>query len=243
MKQVKRIIISSVAALFLTSSITVIAQWNKKPSTEWTSVETRKLLSDSPWSKTQNFLTVVDTPIAGSRNPDFDRPRETTDGTFSIPHQIYFRICLFSAKPIREALSRTLAQDIDERVKDQTSSLLDDSTPAELDDRIVILVSAASQKESFRLQEAQSSLNKYRTEDLKPNTYLEVKGGKRVYLSEYRSYGSLGSVFIFPRSVDGEPFITAESGELHFHSQLSKTFLLDARYKTKDMIYQGKLEY
>ena len=70
-----------------------------------------------------------------------------------------------------------------------------------------------------------------------------MKRAKRVFLSEYKSYGRVGGVFIFPRLVDGEPLITDKSGELHFHTKLTKLFKLDARYKPKDMIYQGKLEH
>jgi hypothetical protein len=43
--------------------------------------------------------------------------------------------------------------------------------------------------------------------------------------------------------VDGQPFVTAESQEVRFFTELSNAYKLDRRYKTKDMMYEGKLEY
>jgi len=43
--------------------------------------------------------------------------------------------------------------------------------------------------------------------------------------------------------VDGNPFITPESEEIHFVSELDGTYRLDRRYKVKEMMYDGKLEY
>ena len=152
-------------------------------------------------------------------------------------------MCLLSAKPVREAISRRLLRDKrDDRLDDTIHGLLEDFTREAESENVVILVSCAS-KPGFRLEQAQAALDNHKTDDLKSETFLEVKGGKRVYLSEYKSYGRVGGVFIFPRLVDGEPLITDKSGELHFHTKLSKLFKLDARYKPAEMVYQGKLEY
>jgi hypothetical protein len=43
--------------------------------------------------------------------------------------------------------------------------------------------------------------------------------------------------------VDGKPFITPESEEIHFVAPLSDNYKLDRRFKVKDMMYEGKLEY
>ncbi|HSQ19547.1 MAG TPA: hypothetical protein VLR92_04150, partial [Blastocatellia bacterium] len=76
-------------------------------------------------------------------------------------------------------------------------------------------------------------------------TYLEVKGGKRIYLQEFQPTrpDGFGARLIFPRLVDGKPFITPESEDIHFVAPISDTYRLDRRFKVKDMMYEGKLEY
>ena len=66
-----------------------------------------------------------------------------------------------------------------------------------------------------------------------------------VFLEEYQTpkTDGLGARLVFPRLVDGKPWLTTESAEIHFYSELSSTYKVDTRYKVKDMIYQGKLEY
>jgi hypothetical protein len=84
---------------------------------------------------------------------------------------------------------------------------------------------------------------------LKNTTFLEIKGGKRIFLQEFQPAtpdglgARIGARFIFQRLVDGKPFITPESEEIHFFSPLSGTYKLDRRFKIKDMMYEGKLEY
>jgi hypothetical protein len=84
---------------------------------------------------------------------------------------------------------------------------------------------------------------------LKNTTFLEIKGGKRIFLQEFQPAGTdamgarIGGRFIFQRLVDGKPFITPESEEIHFFAPLSDTYKLDRRFKIKDMMYEGKLEY
>jgi len=86
------------------------------------------------------------------------------------------------------------------------------------------------------------------TETTKTNSYLENRDGKRIYLSEYSppSKDGSGAKFVFPRVLDGKPFLTADSGEVRFHSEFSagsNNVKLDRRYKVADMMYDGKLEY
>lgn len=68
---------------------------------------------------------------------------------------------------------------------------------------------------------------------------------QRVFLDNYQSPKSdgLGARLDFPRLVEGKPWITEASEDIHFYCELSTTYKLDTRYTIKDMIYQGKLEY
>ena len=225
------------------SPLSATGQIDKKPYTKWTRAEARLVLSDSPWGKSQRFITGSGDELP--KKIDINNPAGEIGPNVTSPNSLSFMMCLLSAKPVREAISRRLLRDEDERdasLDDTIHALLEDFTPKGESEHIAILVSAASSP-GPRLQEAQAALINKTTDDLKPETFLEVKGGKRVALSEYRSYGRVGGVFIFPRVVDGEPLINAKSGELRFHTKLSKVFKLDARYRPKDMIYQGKLEY
>jgi hypothetical protein len=52
----------------------------------------------------------------------------------------------------------------------------------------------------------------------------------------------LGAKFVFPRQVDGQPFLT-ETGDVRFFAQLSDKITLNTKYKLQDMVYEGKLEY
>jgi hypothetical protein len=111
------------------------------------------------------------------------------------------------------------------------------------------------------LQDARALLQKLTTTTIKNNTYLLTKEGQRVFLQEYQAprNDGLGARFVFPRLVDGKPFITPDSGEILFHADLGggsrlnstlpnsdaarNAFTLNTRYKVKDMMYDGKLEY
>ena len=82
-------------------------------------------------------------------------------------------------------------------------------------------------------------------ERLKQNTYLELKNGKRVFLEEYGSpeRDLMGARFRFRKMVDGQPFITRESGDIHFHAQMTQNLSLNARFKASDLMYEGTFEY
>src|ERR1041385_4817668 len=79
---------------------------------------------------------------------------------------------------------------------------------------------------------------------LKPVTYLERKGGKRLELMDYRpaTDDGLGAKFVFSRALNGAPFLDANSGEVRFVTELGK-LKINRRFKVADMMYDGKLEY
>jgi len=87
--------------------------------------------------------------------------------------------------------------------------------------------------------------NSVNTGLIKNNTYLEVKGGRRLFLQQYQppTKDGLGAKFVFPRIFEEKVFITPESGDLRFYSELSNNLKLNMRFKVADMMYEGKLEY
>jgi hypothetical protein len=53
MKPVCRVFVISSLVLVLAHPLSLSAQWNKKPYTEWSEREAMKLLNDSPWCQTK----------------------------------------------------------------------------------------------------------------------------------------------------------------------------------------------
>jgi hypothetical protein len=82
------------------------------------------------------------------------------------------------------------------------------------------------------------------TESLQKSVYLERKDGKKLYLMEYRApvEDGMGAKFVFPRTMDGQPFLSGDD-TVRFVAQLNEKLKLNTRYKLSDMLYDGKLEY
>lgn len=242
MNRVKRALVLSVAGILVSLPPFASAQWEQKPYDKWTEKDAWKVLNNSPWGRTQVFSSPVTLfrempnrgPVAEASR---SRPPSAT--------HVNFRIRFLSAKPVRQALSRLVELDKKEEMSYDLAEHLRQIASGEFLEYIVITVSCDSQDPGVNAQEAQSLLHKRGTADLKNNTFLETKGGKRVFLQEYQQprRDGLGARFIFPRLVDGEPFITPESQEIRFFAELSGEYRLDRRYKTRDMVYEGKLEY
>jgi hypothetical protein len=53
----------------------------------------------------------------------------------------------------------------------------------------------------------------------------------------------LGAKFIFPRMVEGVPFLSTQSGTVRFIAQFGDTFKLNMQFKVADMVFDQKLEY
>jgi hypothetical protein len=252
-----------VIAMLLACSAVTWAQWNKKPYTEWSEKESLKLLNDSPWGQTQTF---TDTSRSASTT------RSGTGQTTAIAETINvrFRIRFMSAKPVRQAIGRVMELQRQGELPASVAKQLKAFAAAEFPDYIIITVTCDADSASNMLQQANSLLSKLTTVDLKNNTYLLTNSGERVFIQEYQAprNDGLGARFVFPRQVNGKPVITPESGEVLFHSEMGSGsgvnasisnsdipsrdssrvardfgFTLNTRYKVKDMLFDGKLEF
>lgn len=233
------ILLSCLSGLLVAQS-----QWEKKPFTEWSEKDVQKLLSDSPWSQTQVFSDT-------SQMTGNERLGSGTSRIANVFH-INFRIRFLSAKPVRQAISRSMELKQKGSLPEQLAAQLKAFAAADFPDFIIITAQCDSDQSNIHMQEANARLNNRTTADLKNNTYLELKNGRRLFLQEYQPprNDGLGARFVFPRLVDGKPFITPEGGEVRFVADLSQggtptklTYLLDRRFKISDMNFQGKLEY
>ena len=259
MKVVNRVATS--LAFCMVCSLVARSQWEKKPYAEWSEKEAQKLLNDSPWGQTQ----VISDTSQMFGNEKLSSGASRVANVF----HVNFRIRFLSAKPVRQAISRVMELKQKGAVDERLASQLRAFAAADFPDYVVITVLCDSDQPNLRLQEATALLNNRTTADLKNNTFLELKDGRRVYMQEYQPprNDGLGARFIFPRLIDGKPYITADSGEIHFVSELSQVgapsggvsrgqasggaggssgpmnYRLDSRFKVAAMNFQGKLEY
>lgn len=235
MKPVCRVFVISFALLLL-YPLAVSAQWSKKPYTEWSEKESIKLLNDSPWGQTQSLTDT--SQMTGQARVDSNRSR------IAEVFNVNIRIRFLSAKPVRQALSHLMEMKNRETIPADLAARLKAFAAADFPDYIVITVTSESDKASALQQQTQTAFYKLTTSELKNNTYL-LADGQRVFIKEYQPPGKdgFGARYIFPRLVDGKPFITPETGNILFRSEPSGSVVLSMRYKVKEMMYDGKLEY
>jgi hypothetical protein len=252
-----------------------LAQKPLKPWVEWSKKDAQKILDDSPWSRTQ---TETDTSemFYSPTNLGDTRSRET-QGATNQATSVKFRIRLYSARPIRQAFVRLI--ELNQSESDQTEAAKTATEKrrawASLSAGDFIIVTVAYEGTDRRyLGRVMQALNSAVTSVLKNSVYLERKDGKRIFLSDYVPPGKdpFGARFIFSRTVDGQPFITADSGSLRFHAEYENKVPLDAistgrtastsrqtnstiqtdsafklkldmKFKVADMIYNGELEF
>lgn len=236
MKLVCRVLLLSAFVILLAYSLAVASQWNKKPYTEWSEKEAIKVLNDSPWGQTQNLTDT--SQMTGQARVDSGQSR------IADVFNVNLRIRFLSAKPVRQAISQLMEMRNKETISAELAAKLKAFAAGDFPDYVVITVTIESDKASSLLQQTQAAFYKLTTSDLKNNTYL-LAGGQRVFIQEYQPPGKdgLGARYIFPRLVDGKAFITPETGDVLFRSEPAGFTKLNMRYKVKDMMFNGKLEY
>jgi hypothetical protein len=246
--------------LALVSAAAVTAQ---KRSTNWMELprkDAEKLLNESPWAHTQ-----IDTDISemfysptkgGTSSPG--RPTAPTGstsdqqsvnnnradrGAVNQAVSIKYRICFLSARPIRQAFAKMVLSS-QHQADDKLVSRLQDFVDRDFSPYIVVALNfeANDQRFSGPIMQAINSAN---TGSLKNKTYLEREDGKRLFLISYIApiEDGLGAKFIFPRSENGQFFLTTKSDSVRFVAEFSDSFKLDMRFKVSDMMFDDKLEY
>lgn len=217
---------SAIGLIFILSSgMLVISQKQFKPWTEWSKKDAEKILSDSPWGQTQvetDTSEMVFTPTTQTGGGDSSSRRE--QGATNQATSVKFRICWLSARPVRQALARQTELD-----SGSMNEQLRFFAEGPSEKRAVVAVSFESSDQRFGSKVMQG-FNSANTAVLKNSTYLERKDGKRIFLQEYVSpqQNRLGvALFIFPRVVDEQPLLTAESGSVRFHSEYENRTALD----------------
>ncbi|MDQ3175612.1 MAG: hypothetical protein M3Q91_18205 [Acidobacteriota bacterium] len=268
-----KMIIAFAAVIFLAAG--ALAQKPLKPWAEWSKKDAQKILDESPWSQTQTETDTSEMLYSPSNLGD-TRSRET-QGATNQGTSVKFRIRLYSARPIRQAFVRLI--ELNQSEPDQTeageSATQKRRAWADLSAGDFIIVTVACEGTDRRyLGRVMQAFNSAVTSVLKNSAYLERKDGKRVFLSDYVPPGKdpFGARFIFSRTIDGQPFITADSGTMRFHAEYENNIPLDSistartgstsrqtnstiqtdsafklkldmKFKVAEMSYKGELEF
>lgn len=226
-----------------------------KPWTEWSEKDAAKILNDSPWGQTQ-VEGRTDTPNASSAITAVTAPRRDTERVMSdndanrvesgqpkADTSIKYRARFLSAKPVRGAFARLLLlqkAEVDEALSTELQGFVD----RDFADYVVVVVTAEA-ADAKLVAPAMQVLTTATADVLKDKVYLERKDGKRLTLANYRPPGpdGMGAKFVFTRTIEGQPFLTADSDNVRFFAQLNEKIKLNVKYKVSDMMYDGKLEY
>lgn len=215
------------------------AQW-----TEWSKKDAEKLLTSSPWAQsqvetdlTEMFYTPT-SPRGGAPNAS----SRAQQGAFNQEVNLTYHIRFFSARPIRQALARLYQ--IQEKPEGEALKGLNDFANAVASNVIIVTVTAESAEKRV-LGKVMQSFDSAITATLKNNVFLERGDGARIFLQEYVRPGKdgFGARFIFPRFVDGRPFLNADSGNLRFYAEFAPNLKLNMRFSVSQMKYGDQLEY
>lgn len=241
--------------LFLCSAIffivgTATAQ-KTKPWTEWSEKEATKILTDSAWAQTQTDVaagsestqtSAVTQTTAGRREDQRISAASSTESGQSKPRAaISYRVRFLSAKPVRAAFVRMIELQgaTPERVAELRAFV-----DRDFGDFIVVVLSVDG-NDKKRLAPANEEINAADEAALQKSVYFERKDGTKLFLTNYRppTNDGLGAKFVFPRLVNGKPFIEPSSGELRFVLEIGKTIKINRKFKVAEMMYEDRFEY
>ena len=194
------------AGLFLTGLGAGADFWDKKPYTQWTDKEARKILLSSPWTYEYKWGYIGS--IAQNVTGQGDSEREFLT---------IIRVHLFSAHTLRQAYAAIAA-----RQNPKGAEELKRFADREFKDDIIVSWTLDSvPKGASSVFDIERTLRSLSLSDLKNTTYLATNLGKKVYLKDYLPppADGTGAKFIFPRFVEpGVPFLTPDDKTLRFQT-------------------------
>jgi hypothetical protein len=222
--------------------------------------DAERTLANSPWSQTQVDTDVTEQFYSPTR-PGTSAVGQSTPGRGSVSTQqsinnnradrgatneavsISYRISFLSSRPVRQALAKMIVL-AEGEASDQLVRSLQDFVERDFSHYIAVAVMVSSPDGRYSGPVLQA-INSATTGTLKNKAYLERQDGKRLFLQQYQApiQDNLGAKFIFPRVIDGEPFLSGTSGTVRFYAEFNDSFKLNMKYKVADMIYDQKLEY
>lgn len=220
-------------------------QKKEKPWSDWSKKDAEKMLTESPWAKTQtdteSTQVLFSRTIAPSDGNQSGNLARMSRGAVDREVQLRFHVRFFSARPVRQALVKILEL---ENPAARNAPRLKEFAEAKPAQSIVVTVSFESNEQAYLASTAQA-LNGGTTAILGNKTYLERSDGTRLFLQQYIPPGKdgFGARFVFSREFEGAPFLNEKSGEVRFHAEFPIGLLIDRRFTVSEMIYKGELEF
>ena len=226
----------------------VVAQ-KTKPWTEWSKKDAEKMLNDSAWGQTQTvggsdtpMAASVITPTASNGNAGRDLNRSGESGEVKASKAVNYRVRFLTAKPIREAVARTVVLS-QTTPNNDLANQLQGFVDRDFGNFLVLTLSIDS--EDTRMGNGvMTALGRLSVDSLKDKVYLERKDGKRLSLVDYKApiADNMGAKFIFERTLDGQPFVTQDAENLRVYMELNPKVKVNLKFKVSAMLYSRKLE-
>jgi hypothetical protein len=242
------------AILLFAGLLTAAEWWEKKPYSQWSDKEVKRMLDNSPWGKVHT-VTIMNPTYTGTR--DF---RSEGTGDLEREKQNLFHLHFLTAKPIRMAIVR---QHMLNQKGQADLAGLERFVGQTSEKNIILAMTLSSVPKGTSSQSGYlSALLKLSTPELTVNTSLASKSGKRVYLTRYDPPGQdgLGAKYYFPRYMeDGKPFLTVDDSEVRFETLIvlvesgtasgvpgeienSRIDRIWMQFDLRKMVFEGKLE-
>jgi hypothetical protein len=221
----------------VTAAASVAGQKKLKPWKEWSKTDAQKVLNDSPWAHLQIDQDFQEaSPLTRPPDPSVDTRLKQNEG-------MTYGIRFFSARPVRQAFVRMIQLQKPDLTPEMVARLQSFAEVAS-EDSIIIAVTIEN-PDANMLGKAMQTVRNATAVRIRNTTYLERNDGKRVFLEEYTPPGGdgFGARFIFPRMLDGKPFLSPELATVRFVSDLGNSVKMNMTYKVKEMMLDGKLEY
>jgi hypothetical protein len=217
----------------------LVAAQTGKRWTDWSEKDADKILNNSAWGQSQ---TRGEEPPS-LRPPSGAGTQATRQGPAPLPPEVFVRARFISAKPVREAFASRLRHSHPSptaELEKELQTIIDNG----FGDYIIVAVNVDGRNPAT-VRATLQGLRKLDPSELPNKVYLERKDGKRLSVIDYRSpvADDMGGKFVFPRSLDGQPFLTPESGSVRFVMNLSDNLKVNMKFDIPKMMYDGKLEY
>jgi hypothetical protein len=234
-----------------------------KSYTKWNENYSRKVLTDSPWSKPFILARVhsqaegyqrediVHDPNAGARSLTEKDRNWGIDRGHGVggEKEIYdaYTLRLFSALPVRQAFVRMFQivnhyEKMPPRQKQELDQKFAQALAMDMSEQIVVTVSfTATDQEVSR--EVDRQLHQATADSLKARAYLITEHGGRIPLKDYYppSGDGAGAKLVFPRTVDGQPVVNGTDNELAFEFTVpGPEHRIFVTWKVKDLVCQGQ---
>jgi hypothetical protein len=218
--------------------------WEKKPHTEWNKDQCKKLLRDSPWSRTFG--------IASVQQDQFGQP--TSGEGRQTEQRINYYVQLRGALPVRQAVARAaMIENKYDKMSEEQKKVFDASIERYLNSHsphIIVHVEYETDVAFFDRALAQYWQTSFPEGTMPAGVYLTTSKGKRVTPInwKYETGGGRAFEFYFPREVDGEALIGPDVKT--FSVEFPNPRIRDLRdprafveFKTEKMKYKGELIY